>query len=62
MSKTTKAKGIYEVKRNWCNCHPETCCCNDWVLKDPTGKKVTTFFNREDAITLANKLNKGIGV
>jgi len=52
-----KNTGKYHVKPNWCGCHPETCCCNDWVLNDPKGEKVTTFFNKSDAQALADKLN-----
>jgi len=24
----------FTVKQNYCNCHPETCACNDWVVYD----------------------------
>ena len=57
--------GKYLVEVNRCNCHPETCCCNDWVLYDPDGEKITTFFHKKDAEKLADTLNsvpnKGTG-
>ena len=52
-----KIRGKYHVEANCCNCHPETCCCNDWVLNNPKGKKITTFFNKDDAQEVADKLN-----
>jgi len=33
----------FTVKQNYCNCHPETCACNDWAVYDGD-KKLTTFF------------------
>lgn len=48
----------YEVRRNYCDCHPETCCCNPWVLYyKATGQKVVTCYNRSDAVSLCEKLN-----
>jgi len=52
-----KIRGIYHVAPNYCQCHPETCCCNYWRLNDPNGEKVTTFYNKVDAESLAEKLN-----
>jgi hypothetical protein len=36
------------VGSNYCNCHPETCCCNDWAVYSGN-KKVNTFFDRAKA-------------
>lgn len=52
-----KQTGKYHVVSNYCGCHPETCCCNDWVLNDKKGERVTTFFNKSDAQETAEKLN-----
>jgi len=30
----------YTVARNRCNCHPETCSCNPWVVLNPEGMVV----------------------
>jgi hypothetical protein len=48
----------YRVEINHCHCHPETCCCNDYKVVDADGEKVSTHFNREDAQSLANLLNR----
>jgi len=42
---------------NHCNCHPETCCCNDWLVLDKRGTKVDTFYAKESADRVANTLN-----
>lgn len=46
------------VVRNHCNCHPETCCCNDWLLLDKHGAKVDTFYAKESAVRVADALNE----
>lgn len=30
-------KGRYTCKPNLCYCHPETCCCSDYVVLTPDG-------------------------
>lgn len=35
-------KGRYTCKPNYCDCHPETCCCSDYVVLSPNGEVVTT--------------------
>lgn len=35
-------KGRYICKRNHCDCHPETCCCSNYVVLSPNGEVVTT--------------------
>lgn len=48
----------YEVKPNYCNCHPETCCCNDWAVIDATdGMPYDTFFDQRKAKQIAALLN-----
>jgi hypothetical protein len=47
----------YRVEVNYCRCHPETCCCNDWRIVDSKGDKVSTHFLKEDADRLADLLN-----
>jgi hypothetical protein len=39
----------WHVRPNRCNCHPETCCCDDWALHDPAGNKDQTFFDKSNA-------------
>lgn len=46
----------YAVDRNYCNCHPETCSCNDWVINH-NGKKHSTYSSLEVAKEVANALN-----
>lgn len=48
----------YEVRRNYCDCHPETCCCKPWGLfHKVTGEKIATFYSKSDAVSLCEKLN-----
>lgn len=47
----------FTVKPNWCNCHPETCGCNDWAVYDGE-QKMTTFFHKKDATIYALTLEK----
>jgi hypothetical protein len=48
----------YHVLYNYCNCHPETCCCYPYKLIDTTtGKKLTTG-HEGNLIILRDKLNK----
>lgn len=49
----------FKVENNWCNCHPETCCCNPYkVVNTQTGKTVATVYLYEDAMELADALEK----
>lgn len=48
----------YQVKLNFCKCHPETCCCDPYNVVDRNETKVATFYRKEDAISLADKLNE----
>jgi hypothetical protein len=46
----------YRIVSNWCDCHPETCCCNDYAIVDKFGNKVTTAFSREMAKVIIDGL------
>lgn len=48
----------YEVERNNCRCHPETCCCDDWAIISPTGEKHSTYFHKSTAEEIAALLNQ----
>ncbi len=50
-------QNAYHVRSNWCRCHHETCCCNDWAVHEPGGKKHSTYFHRETAEEVAESLN-----
>ena len=54
---TPKYPNSYHVRTNYCQCHPETCCCNDWAVHDHNGEKHSTYFYRKDADGVANDLN-----
>ena len=47
----------YQVVHNHCNCHPETCCCNPHAVVNELGKKVITFFFKEEADEYCEYLN-----
>lgn len=53
---TNTRKDIYEVRHNTCNCHPETCACNDWAIYK-NDEKYTSFFYKEEAEALVDYLN-----
>lgn len=51
----------FKVMPNRCDCHPETCCCNDWVLVDDKGKRYATFYSEKQVTEMALLLNtKGV--
>lgn len=51
----------FTVAPNHCGCHPETCCCDPWVvLKD--GEPHSTFYRRSTADEVAQALNVAAGV
>lgn len=47
----------YHVRPNRCNCHPETCCCNDYAVHKPNGEKHSTCFNKDTALEIVDALN-----
>lgn len=47
----------YTVGVNECNCHIETCVCDDWAIFSPNGERWDTFFKRELAQKEVDKLN-----
>lgn len=47
----------YEVRRNYCRCHPETCACNSWAIFKGE-EKHSTHRNLLVARELAAALNK----
>lgn len=46
----------WHVRPNFCKCHPETCCCNDWAVYDPAGNKYVTCFTKVEADSLVTTL------
>ena len=47
----------YKVERNYCSCHPETCCCNPWKVTAPDGSRHSTFYRKSTADEVASALN-----
>lgn len=48
----------FKLEPNRCNCHPETCCCDDWKITDSKNNKVVTFHNKENAESFVQYLNE----
>lgn len=46
----------YEVNR--CDCHPETCGCNPFMIVDREGNKISTAFDESQAKKVVEILNK----
>lgn len=53
---TPRYPNKYHVRQNWCDCHPETCCCNDWAVHFHNGNKHSTYFKRQAAEDVAYAL------
>jgi hypothetical protein len=47
----------YYVERNYCNCHPETCCCNGYAIYSNTDEKIGSYFSKKDAEIVCNEMN-----
>lgn len=46
----------YKLRRNRCDCHPETCNCHYYAIyKD--NKKFITIFDENDGIEIVDALN-----
>ncbi len=48
----------FQVQRNHCKCHPETCNCNPYAIHEGF-KKFTTIFDRGRAEEICAALNRG---
>lgn len=48
----------YKLIKNYCNCHPETCGCNPWVIIDSTGDKISSHYCKDKAEKLLRVLNE----
>ena len=49
----------YIAEPNHCRCHPETCCCKDYQVRDTHGKEPKiTVFDLDEAQQLAKSLNR----
>ena len=49
---------MYKLSYNYCNCHPETCCCDPYVILDDNGEVYTTIFNKtigQEIVDLKNE-------
>ena len=51
-------KSRFVLKDNVCNCHPETCCCNPYVIMDLIESlKIGTYYCKIVAERVLNHLN-----
>lgn len=58
MNATERAFEIFKVVGNGCNCHPETCCCDDYAIVNvKTKEKHSTYFREETAEEVCGLLN-----
>jgi hypothetical protein len=48
---------MYTIERNYCDCHPVTCNCNPWVIKE-NGTLFVTIFNKEDGELIVKAMNE----
>lgn len=48
----------YKVVPNWCNCHPETCCCNSWKIVNENDEKHSTHYSKDKAELFTTLLNQ----
>lgn len=49
----------YKIKGNNCRCHPETCCCDPYLVVDTqkNDERVASFYKLPDAENLLKHLN-----
>jgi hypothetical protein len=47
----------YQVKRNKCWCHPQTCCCDRYKIVDEKDNTYVTTNDKQKAQTIADALN-----
>lgn len=47
----------YKIESNYCDCHPETCCCDKYKVVDDKDNTIAKFYNIEDAENLIKILN-----
>jgi hypothetical protein len=47
----------YTIEVNRCGCHPESCCCDDYVILDPEGEEFVTVYKRADGDLIVEALN-----
>ena len=50
---------IAHVYNNYCNCHPETCSCNPFVVKGG-GITISTFYDLDAANRYASQYNESV--
>ena len=48
----------YKYEVNNCECHPETCACDQFKIVDREGNKITTVFNEDQAKKILEIMNK----
>lgn len=48
----------HEVFSNHTDCHPETCCCLDWMLVDPNMKVLMRSDSKKFLQNKADELNQ----
>lgn len=46
----------FHVRPNRCDCHPETCGCNPWVVHGPDGQRHSSYYAKETADSIAELL------
>jgi hypothetical protein len=52
----TKSK-MYTIERNYCDCHPDTCNCNPWIIKK-AGNFFVTIYSKEDGELIVKAMNE----
>ena len=61
MLRSWKGRLMYKIEGNYCNCHPETCCCNNYKITfngDKIGTAYSVSDQLENMVKLANKALK----
>lgn len=51
------SKPVYSAAKRRCSCHPETCCCDTYVVIDQNDRLVVSTNDRDNALMVAEGLN-----
>jgi hypothetical protein len=48
---------MYVLETNYCNCHPATCNCDPWIIKE-NGRNFVRVYDKENGKLIIKALNE----
>ena len=46
---------VLEIRKNHCNCHPETCCCDQYIVYC-ADQRICTLYDAEENVNFMKML------